>query len=232
MNKKIESMDDIRPNVFEALKRAYIKRGIVPRRYQSKDMAESMKVKDNGSSHQETAEQKKQLEPKLSADAEKPREAKQMGEKRSLTKPPQDSKSAKGPSSLVELTENSQDILYEATTIFPLNLFPDTITLDREKITIANRTFWRTATITSTPISEVMTVEANVGPFFGSIHLTFRFFADNQRTVNYLTRKDVTMLQRLLHGYIIAHRREIDCSNIDLEDLKTLLLELGQGASD
>lgn len=144
----------------------------------------------------------------------------------------EESKSAKGPDTLTELTENSQDILYEATTVFPFTLFPDTISLDREKLTIANRLFWRTANITSTPISEIMTVEANVGPFFGSIHLTFRFFADNQRTVPFLTRSDATNLQRLLHGYIIAHRREIDCTNVDTEDLKKLLSELGQGASD
>ena len=154
------------------------------------------------------------------------------GEKNPLENPPSDAKSAKGPGNLEELTQKSLDVLYEAETVFPFTLFPDTITLDREKLTIADRFFWRTAKITSTPISEIMSCEANVGPFFGSLHLTFRFFTDNQRTVSFLPRNDATQMQRLIHGYIIAHRREIDTSNIEKDKLVELLMELGQGASD
>jgi hypothetical protein len=77
-----------------------------------------------------------------------------------------------------------------------------------------------------------MSAEAVVGPFFGSLHLTFRFFANNERTVSFLPRKDAIEIQRLIHGYIIAHRREIDVSSVGKEELVKLLTELGQGASD
>ena len=142
------------------------------------------------------------------------------------------SKTAKGPENLKELAEKSQDVLYEATTVFPFTLFPDTIKLDREKLTIANRFFLRTANITSVPVGEIMSAEAIVGPFFGSLHLTFRFFADNTKDVNFLTHKDAVEMQRLIHGYIIAHRREIDVSEVSKEDLIKLLTELGSGTSD
>jgi hypothetical protein len=142
------------------------------------------------------------------------------------------SKSAKGPEKLEELTEKSQDVLYEADTVWPFTLFPDTLKLDREKLTIANRFFWRVANITSVPVGEIMSAEAFVGPFFGSLHLTFRFFANNERTIKFLWRKDAQEMQRLIHGYIIAHRREIDVSSVSKDELVKLLTELGQGASD
>jgi hypothetical protein len=142
------------------------------------------------------------------------------------------SKTATGPEDLKELTAKSQDILYEATTVWPFTLFPDTITLDREKLTIANRFFWRTANITSVPVGEIMSAESNVGPFFGSLHLTFRFFANNERVINFLPRSAATEMQRLIHGYIIAHRREIDVSSVNKDELCKLLAELGQGATD
>ena len=109
---------------------------------------------------------------------------------------------------------------------------PDTITLDREKLTIATRFFWRMADITSVPVGEIMSAEVVVGPFFGSLHLTFRFFTNNEKVISFLPRHDALELQRLIHGYIIAHRREIDVSQIGKAELVKLLTELGQGVSD
>ena len=208
MPKPIISPHTVRLDVPQAIKRAFMHRGLLVGR------------------------RKQPLRPAVANPRPKSKSVifEELGAKKPLDNQPQESKSAKGPDTLVELTEKSQDILYEASTVFPFTLFPDTITLDREKLTIANRLFWRTANITSTPVSEIMSCEANVGPFFGSLHLTFRFFTDNQRTVKFLSRSDAERLQRLIHGYIIAHRREVDCSNINKDDLKKLLLELGQGA--
>jgi hypothetical protein len=159
-------------------------------------------------------------------------EDKDLKAKDKLKSQAEGSKTATGPENLEELTAKSQDILYEATTAWPFTLFPDTITLDREKLTIANRFFWRVANITSVPVGEIMSAEVIVGPFFGSLHLTFRFFANNERTLNFLWRKDAVEIQRLIHGYIIAHRREIDVTSVKKDELIALLTELGQGASD
>jgi hypothetical protein len=210
MPKPLKAPNLVRLDIPQAIKRAFMHRGLlVGRRRPAQPRPAGNKPK-----------------------AEPPSNSKQMGEKKPIDSPPQDAKSAKGPSNLAELTKKSQDVLYEAETVFPFTLFPDTITLDREKLTIADRFFWRVAKITSTPISEIMSCEANVGPFFGSLHLTFRFFTDNQRTVSFLPRRAATEMQRLIHGYIIAHRREIDTTNIEKDKLVELLTELGQGASD
>lgn len=209
MPKLVQAVDNVNLDMLQAIKRGFLHQGVVvgPEQNQSRQH----KAKTLNTNHKNPQ-----------AD----------GEKKSLEKPPQDTKSAKGPDTLVELTEKSQDILYEATTVFPFTLFPDTITLDREKLTIAKRYFWRTANITSTPVSEIMSCEASVGPFFGSLHLTFRFFTDNQRTLSFLTRSDALEMQRLIHGYIIAHRREIDTTSVNKKRLVELLTDLGQGASD
>jgi hypothetical protein len=212
MPKSIQAVNSINLDVLQAVKRAFLHRGVVVGPEQIKTLEKKADdVKLNTKHADKNADD---------------------GEKKSLEKPPDDTKSAKGPENLVELTEKSQDVLYEATTVFPLTLFPDTITLDREKLTIAKRLFWRTANITSTPVSEIMSCEANVGPFFGSLHLTFRFFTDNQRTVSFLSRADAIEMQRLIHGYIIAHRREIDVTSVDKKRLVDLLSSLGQGATD
>lgn len=133
---------------------------------------------------------------------------------------------------LYDTTIKAHDILLTATTVFPFVLFPDTITIDREKVTIANRYFFQVARITSSPIQDLQSVEANLGPFFGSVRMTSRFFFKNIRVVKFLWRDDAIKIQRLLQGYIIVRQKGIDCSDIEKEQLVTLLMDLGKGTTD
>jgi hypothetical protein len=236
-------MKSVPLNPFEALKRAYISRGYLPRYF--RNAAEGTEVKraqkrpdfrpPTDRSKSDIDEQPKESDesyPERVAEGESDQAVESETDKGKLKSETQGSKTAKGPETLSELTEKSRDILYEATTVFPFTLVPDTITLDREKLTIANRFFWRMADITSVPVGEIMSAEAVVGPFFGSLALTFRFFTNNERTISFLPRNDALELQRLIHGYIIAHRREIDVSSVEKHKLVKLLTELGQGATD
>jgi hypothetical protein len=133
---------------------------------------------------------------------------------------------------LIDITEKAQDVLFRADTIFPLTLFPDTITLDREKLTVATRSFFRTAKIVSVPVSSISSAEAEVGPFFGALHMASKFFVQNIYTVGFLTRADALKIQHLLQGFIIAQEKDIDVTDIEKEDLLILLNDLGQGVDD
>lgn len=130
---------------------------------------------------------------------------------------------------LSDVTEVGHDLLFKANTVFPFTLFPDTVTLDREKITFATRYFFGVAKITSVPVRDILSVEADIGPFFGSVHTASRYFITKPHSVNFLSRSDALQLQRLLQGYIIAHEREIDCTSIEKDKLIILLNDLGQG---
>lgn len=133
---------------------------------------------------------------------------------------------------LIDITAGAQDYLVSATNIFPFVLFPDTINIDRQKITIVRRATFRTAKIVSVRINDILNVEATVGPLFGSIKLTSKYFSNNTQTIKFLRREDVTKIQRLLQGSIIAQREKIDCTSIDKDQLVILLNDLGQGSSD
>ena len=139
---------------------------------------------------------------------------------------------ASSPEKLADLTIKAHDILYKCNTLFPFTLFPDTVTLDREKLTVAERFFFRMAKILSVPIADILSVEAHVGPLFGSVSITSRYFSSNPLSVKYLARSDAVRIQHLVQGYIIAHERKVDCANIEKEELVVLLKDLGQGATD
>jgi hypothetical protein len=137
-----------------------------------------------------------------------------------------------GTEQLYEAAVKGNDILYKATTVFPFTLFPDTITIDREKVSIANRFFFRVAQIHSIRVDDILSVEGNVGPFFGSIRVTSKYFVKSPRVINFLSRDDTTNVQRILQGYTIARQKEIDCSKIPTKELITMLEELGKEGTD
>lgn len=129
---------------------------------------------------------------------------------------------------LLSLAQGSRDNLFVAKTVFPFVLFADTLKIDRQKITIVHNDFlWKSQTA-STELKNIMNIEANVGPLFGSLTVTSKHFLNNTQTIRYLRRRDVATAQRLLQGFMIAQRAQIDTDNIDQEQLLTLLNDLGQ----
>lgn len=170
-----ESSPDSALDVFEAIKRALMRRGLIRQKLASKKPA-----------------QKSEKQTKLETVAQK-----------------------------------SHEILFKANTVFPFNLFPDTVTVDREKVSFATRYFFRVAQITSVPVRDILSVEADIGPFFGSVRTASRYYVTNPKSVKWLWRKDAIKLQRLLQGYIIVHEQDIDCDEIKKEELIKLLNDLG-----
>lgn len=130
---------------------------------------------------------------------------------------------------LISAARDSQDVLIEAKTVFPFVLFPDSICVDREKLTITHRTFFGTADIKSVNIRDILSVQAKVGPFFGSLILSSKYFINNVQTISSLSRKDVLRFQRLIQGSLIVAHKGIDISNVEKEQLIMLLTDLGEG---
>lgn len=130
---------------------------------------------------------------------------------------------------LVEAIGESSDVLVRAKTVFPLTLFPDSISLDRTKLTITHRDFFKAGEVLSIGIEDILNVTATVGPFFGSVKISTRFFdPDKPYTVDHFTRADALKIKRIAQGYVIAKQKGVDCSALSNAELTKLLDELGK----
>jgi hypothetical protein len=129
---------------------------------------------------------------------------------------------------LKELVETSHEILVTATTVFPLTLFPDTVTVDRNKVNIHRRNFFFTEEIESIKVEDILKVTCSLGPVFGSISIALVMQPDNANTVKNFWRNDAMRLKRILQGYIVALNNEVDCSKLPKNELLDMLYELGR----
>lgn len=131
---------------------------------------------------------------------------------------------------LSDMIDRSDEVLLSVDTVFPFTLFPDTITIDREKLTVSHRVFFRVAEVVSIQIEDILNVTADVGPLFGSLKILTRFYdPDKPYTVNYMWRGDAIRAKRILQGYITAIQRKIDCSTLPAKELAVMLEKLGGG---
>lgn len=147
------------------------------------------------------------------------------------TPAPKQQTRAEAEAKLRQAVGSSREVLVSATTVFPFTLFPDTITVDRTKMTIAHRTFFQVAEVSSFNVDDILNVAANVGPFFGSLSITTRFFEGENKPceVKYLKREDALKIKRILQGYVIAIQKRIDCSVFGRNELVQMLDQLGGG---
>lgn len=128
---------------------------------------------------------------------------------------------------LNEAIKGSGQVLTQATTA--LMLFPDTLTLDRAKLTITRRAFFSSSEVMSIRVEDILNAMVTIGPIFGSIKIVSRVMnAEKPYTINRFWRNDAVHLKRIIQGYVIALQRHIDCSALPTTELVTLLDKLGE----
>lgn len=130
---------------------------------------------------------------------------------------------------LQKMSDSSQEVLASATTVWPLDFFPDTITVDRAQVTVTRRTFFWMGDVTSFRIEDILNVTAQVGPFFGSIKIVSRFFdATRPFRVSRFWRDDALRLQAIIQGLVIATKKDIDATAVEGGELVQEAERLGQ----
>ncbi len=130
---------------------------------------------------------------------------------------------ARDAKSIQELAARSQEVLFEASTVFPFKLFADRITIDRVKVSISKRFFWMDKMTESILHDEIISVSAHLVFFFGNITIIPRQTTLPPLTISLIKRNDAQFIRRLLQGLSAARQKDID---LDSLDKKTLLAEL------
>lgn len=125
------------------------------------------------------------------------------------------------------LQKDSNDTLMTIRTVWPFLLFPDTVIIDRSKITIIHKTFFATEQINTVALADILNVDATHGPFFGTIKLHTRFFAKKPLVIQFVTRREALRAKELIQGLCLCIQNNIDISAISKEDLLKKIEEIG-----
>lgn len=141
--------------------------------------------------------------------------------------------SAKEAKAIRNVVKRSHEVLAGAKTVpLPVNLFPDSIIVDRTKVTITRRNFFWVSQVITTRIEDILAVTSNMGPLFGSLLIATRVMnSTDHYEINFFWRKDAEYLKQIIQGYVIAQHNSIETKHLSRDELVDTLLELGRDSS-
>lgn len=131
---------------------------------------------------------------------------------------------------LMDLAHQTKDVLIKAESTFPFVLFPDTIAVSRSKVAITRRTFFKVAEVISLQVSDILNVEVDTGPFFGSLRIFTRIYGSKPLRITFLSRKDAVDVKQIIEGHVIASSQNMETDTLNKEELIQLLKRLGSDA--
>lgn len=118
--------------------------------------------------------------------------------------------------------------LFVCCSVFPFDLFPDIITVDRNKITISKKYFFFTRSIQSIMIKDLLTIVVRESVLFATLEIVDKLFPQETIHVQYLQKRDTQRLRWLVEGLIVGEKEKIDFTKISNEELVPKLEEIGK----
>lgn len=124
--------------------------------------------------------------------------------------------------------------LLRATSLFPFQLFPDTITIDTTKITIVEKTMFATEAIHSCTLKDLSDVEVQTAFFMGTVYIRYMPQSNSpgmnepkEIKITALSREDAMKAKKILRGVLVAKAEKINIASLTPEELKAILEKFG-----
>lgn len=142
---------------------------------------------------------------------------------------PKDTESAKKDTEsakLDKLVTEASRVIFEVTSTFPFQIFPDRLVIDESKVTIIRRSLFHKREF-PIPYDNLSTVKISRNLFFASIEIEVIRFQQSPSLINYLEPGKAAKAKRLISGILQAKKEGIDLSKLTLDEARIKLEKIG-----
>lgn len=140
-------------------------------------------------------------------------------------------KSSKSPEEKIrELAKKSSQILFTAKTVFPFDFFPDTLTINANKIDIVKSSFFASHQTSSIPIRDIANVELQTVPFFATLRIINIRYPMRPKVLRYLKKRDAIRAKNIIDGLLVALSQGADISELEPKKFIEEIEEVGRSA--
>jgi hypothetical protein len=113
------------------------------------------------------------------------------------------------------LARKSNQVLYTTTTVFPFDFFPDTLTINANKIDVVKSEFFGSHQTTSVPLRDIANVEVQTTPFFASLRIVNIRYPMQPINLQYLKKDDAVKAKQIIDGLMVAMSQGADVAAIE-----------------
>lgn len=116
---------------------------------------------------------------------------------------------------LVDLADNPESVLMRMKTIFPFDLFPNTITIDPVKVTIEAKYFFLSSSIQTILIKDIIDTTVGVGPLTSILKIITNDNREQPVRITPLKKYDAEKAMKIIQGLVIARSESPDISKVE-----------------
>lgn len=100
-------------------------------------------------------------------------------------------------------------VLMKIHSVFPFDLFPNTIILQKNKIDIIHRPFFFTKEVFTVFINDIRTIRINSGPFFATLSFELKGMMEEQNPepISFLTKKSAQKIRKLALNLCVSQAK-------------------------
>src|SRR5258706_784937 len=128
---------------------------------------------------------------------------------------------------LGKLIDKTNNVIYELSSKFPFQLFPDKVIIDENKITIIRKEFLFKR-IFPIMYEDLLTVKVNRGILFAAMEFEVRRLFKKPRPIAYISPKAATIAKKYIMGLVEAKKANINMSKLTVEQIRERLEQIGK----
>ncbi|MFI5241013.1 MAG: hypothetical protein ACHQUA_01115 [Microgenomates group bacterium] len=128
---------------------------------------------------------------------------------------------------LDKIAREANHVIYELSSAFPFQMFPDRIIIDENKVTIVRKDLFFKR-VFSIMYDDLLTVRVNRGILFAAMEFDIKRIEKRLRPVTYLDPKEASMAKKYIMGLLEAKKAEIDMSKLNTQGIREKLEQIGQ----
>ena len=126
-----------------------------------------------------------------------------------------------------DLLERSNDIVFQAHSIFPLDIVPDHLIIDRSKVVVIFRELLGVYTEHTILLNEIRDVDTECDYFVGTLKILVSGPGVLWTTITNLRKRDTIKARDIINGLLIAQNEQCDLRFLNHDEMVHTLVELG-----
>lgn len=132
---------------------------------------------------------------------------------------------------VASVMQRSDNVLIKLKSVFPFDFFPNTVTIDANKVSIVDKNFFASETITTILLEEITDVVVQSNFFLGQLIITYSHHPLQPITykIPALKKSEALKAQEIIQGLLVMRISEgIDISKLQPEEITKELARIGR----
>lgn len=131
------------------------------------------------------------------------------------------------PKTIMDYSKKEVRVLYSLKSLFPLDPFPTTITIQPSTISIVHNLFGLSQNLMTVTMEDIFTVEVEAGLFFANLRIQQKQPLTPLVEITYLWKDQAMKARRIIQGLLVVQTKNLEIPDMKASEVIPYLEDIG-----